>query len=83
MAGISLVAYTEVDGRVFVKIPNEQGRYFLTDRCVVEVNCRYCGALVGEPCYSKEREGYRKYTSGTHWKRRADGQIKQKQDSPL
>lgn len=47
---ISLVAYEARDGRVFVKVPNERGRYMLVDRCVIEVDCPQCKSARGEPC---------------------------------
>lgn len=52
---ISLVAYEEREGGVptgwiFVKVPNERGRYMRTLRCVVEVSCPECAAVPGEPC---------------------------------
>lgn len=55
---ISLVAYQVNPSMVFVRVPTERGRYLLTDRCVVEVPCGHCGAMVGEPC-----------RRGTWWRR--------------
>jgi hypothetical protein len=65
---ISLIAYeARPQGRVFVKVPNEPGRFILADRCVVEVDCCVCGAAAGEPCKSDYR-----YLTDTHWRRRRD-----------
>jgi hypothetical protein len=43
---ISLVAYEARDNRVFVKVPNERGRYILTSRCVIEVAFPFDGFFV-------------------------------------
>jgi len=65
---ISLVAYeSKIPGKVFVGVPNERGRYVLTDRCVIEVECGACCAAVGEPCHNKHGV----YWSGTHCDRRS------------
>lgn len=45
---IGLTAYTVNPTMVFVRVPTERGRYVLTDRCVVEVDCPVCGAVTGE-----------------------------------
>lgn len=50
---IGLLAYAITPELVFVRVPNERGRWMLTDRCVVEVDCPYCKAVAGEPCRSK------------------------------
>lgn len=64
---ISLIAYeSKYPGKVFVAVPNERGRYVLTDRCVIEVDCPHCKAASGEPCHS--RHGH--YWTGTHVDRR-------------
>lgn len=64
---ISLVAMEARDpGKAFVRIPNEPGRWVLTDRCVVEMECPVCMAAIGEPCHN--RRG--KYGVGTHAYRR-------------
>ena len=68
---ISLVAYETRDPRkVFVKVPNQRGRWMLTDRCVVEVACKFCGSAIGEPCRSKCHGGRHDYTVDTHYHRR-------------
>lgn len=46
---ISLISYACTPAKVFVRIPNERGRWTLTDRCVVEVACPTCGAVMGSP----------------------------------
>lgn len=56
---IGLTAYTVNAAMVFVRVPTERGRYVLTDRCVVEVDCSVCGAVTGEPC-----------RKGSLWRRR-------------
>ena len=82
---IGLVAYQVNPSMVFVRVPTERGRYLLTDRCVVEVPCEVCGAIVGEPCrrgqWWKGRrnewmEGFPgppKHGVGTHARRRDAG----------
>lgn len=47
---IGLVAYGVDPSMVFVRVPNERGRWMLVDRCVVEVDCPHCSAIAGEPC---------------------------------
>lgn len=49
---IGLVAYALDPSKVFVRVPNERGRWMLVDRSVVEVACPYCEAIVGEPCHA-------------------------------
>lgn len=66
---IALHAYECLPGLVFVKVPNERGRYMLTDRCVVEVDCPHCKAVSGEPCKSVNMLTTT-YTVGTHYRRR-------------
>jgi len=63
---ISLVAYEARDKRVFVKVPDERGRYLLTDRSVIEVECPVCRSARGEPC--RGRQGY---NADTHFLRRS------------
>ena len=74
---ITLYAYESRDpGKVFVRIPNEQGRWVLTDVCVVEVPCPICEALVGEPCKNQHYPKYGKttrYWAGTHADRKSHG----------
>lgn len=73
---ISLTAFDSRDPFfVFVKVPNERGRYVRTDVSVILVPCRHCGACVGEPCL---RGGHalpgrlKTYGAGTHAVRRED-----------
>jgi|SRR5690348_10898066 len=72
---IGLVAYG-LDGPnpslVFVRVPTERGRWMLTHRCVVEVACDLCGAIVGEPCRSQVGGPGRamKHGTMTHVRRR-------------
>jgi len=48
---IHLYAYEDSTiGKVFVRVPNERGRWMRTDRCVIERPCGQCGSVVGEPC---------------------------------
>lgn len=49
---IGVLAYTATPGTVFVRVPNERGRWMLVDRCVIEVDCPLCKAITGEPCRS-------------------------------
>lgn len=79
---IGLVAYGVTPGLVMVRVPTERGRWVLTERCVVEVDCRCCGAVAGEPCRRNWHEQKRrpstpiKHGSGTHAVRRDDGKRK-------
>ncbi len=70
---IGLVAYG-MDGhdpsKVLVRVPTERGRWVLTDRCVVEVTCPYCKAVVGEPCRSGRQ--LNSHGAGTHAIRRTE-----------
>jgi len=72
---IGVFAYSVLPNLVFVRVPNERGRWMLTDRCVVEVPCTHCKAMVGEPCRRFYNERPR-YSIGTHFRRRADGRDK-------
>lgn len=47
---IGVVAYGVDPSLVMVRVPNERGRWLLTDRCVVEIDCPFCLAVAGEPC---------------------------------
>lgn len=47
---IGLIAYAVDPSKVFVRVPNERGRWMLVDRSVVEVACPHCDAIAGEPC---------------------------------
>lgn len=74
---IGIQAYECLPGLVFVRVPNERGRWILTDRCVAEVDCEHCGAVAGEPCRRRNyfgaiASGYT-YSVGTHCKRQAAG----------
>lgn len=65
---IALVAWAERTGDfIFVKVPNERGRYLRTDSCVAHVACPWCKSIPGEPCKSNSRKYY---GSGTHSDRR-------------
>lgn len=72
---IGLFAYSVNPSLVFVRVPNERGRWMLTARCVVEVPCPYCRAVVGEPCRRFFESGI-KYHIGTHVRRRSDAREK-------
>lgn len=50
---IGIVAYGLDPSKVFVRVPNEKGRWMMVDRCVVEVDCPYCRAVAGEPCRAR------------------------------
>jgi hypothetical protein len=70
---ISMVAYEDRNRtKAFVAVPNERGRYVFTDRCVVEVPCRACGSMIGEPCKNQNHPESLRYWSGTHGDRRTD-----------
>lgn len=47
---IGVVAYGIDRTMVFVRVPNERGRWMLVDRSVAEVDCPHCKAVAGEPC---------------------------------
>lgn len=72
IAGIGLIAYGITGTHIMVRVPNERGRWLLTDRCVCEVSCRWCGAGVGEPCHNNRGGSARRYHVGTHVSRRDD-----------
>lgn len=64
---IQLVAFEDRYKKwVFVRVPNEKGRYVRTDPCVVQVECPACKAAVGELC-----KGSQGYWAGTHGDRRS------------
>ena len=67
---IGLVAYGLTPGRVLVRVPNERGRWVLTDRSVAEVPCPLCQAVTGEPCHNGKAGRLLRYSQGTHVKRR-------------
>lgn len=68
---ISLIAMESRDpNRVFVRVPNERGRWMLVHRCVVLAPCDVCGAAIGEPCRDKTPHHVNlKYTVGHHYGR--------------
>lgn len=67
---VGVHAYECLPNLVFVKVPNERGRWVMVERCVAEVDCRLCGAISGEPCHNRKRD--RKYHIQTHAVRRED-----------
>ena len=67
---ISMNAYECLPGLVFVRVPNERGRWLLTHRCVAEVDCPLCKAIAGEPCRRKFGGGQLRYHVDTHAVRR-------------
>lgn len=67
---ISLVAMESRDpNRVFVRVPNERGRWMLVHRCVILRPCSVCKAAIGEPCKSDPNDPVPKYTVGHHYGR--------------
>lgn len=81
MSRIGLVAYCALPPlSVFVRIPNEPGRWILTHRCVVEVPCPVCHAVEGEPCH--DRKQTRRYGTGTHADRRVTYTTKYRYHQP-
>lgn len=67
MSRIGLVAYCALPpNHVFVRVPNEPGRWVMVHRCVVDVECSHCKAVAGEPCKRGKHYGV-----GTHIARRA------------
>ena len=69
MAGIELVAYNIMPGKIFVKDPSLRGRYMITDICVAYEPCPHCKALIGEPCY-RMVQGRRSYSNSIHCARK-------------
>ena len=77
---IGVIAYGVDPSMVFVRVPNERGRWMLVDRSVVEVDCPHCKAVAGEPCrrawpeWRKAPEetpaGGHKYHTAVHCKRK-------------
>lgn len=68
LGAVSLEYCEGPEGKVFVRIPDERGRWVLTDKCVVTVACPACKSIAGEPCknaYMSDR-GMTKYWAGTH-----------------
>ncbi len=66
MSRIGLVAYCALPPNlVFVRVPNEPGRWVMVHRCVVDLECSYCKATFGEPCKRGNNYGV-----GTHTARR-------------
>lgn len=59
---IGLVAYECLPGLVFVRAPNERGRWMLVNRCVIDVDCPDCKSITGEPCKKSVKRPY--YYSG-------------------
>lgn len=56
---------------IFVRIPNERGRYLRTHLCVAYKPCGHCGAKLGEPCKNMLRKsGKVRYSGDTHYARR-------------
>lgn len=52
---VGLVAYGVDPSLVFVRMPDERGRWGLVHRCVAEVECPRCGSERGVPCRSRFR----------------------------
>lgn len=72
---ISLIAFEDRPAKfIFVRVPDDFGRYVRTDPCVAKVPCERCGATIGEPCKSWGKKPGR-YHGATHALRReaADG----------
>lgn len=53
--------------RVFVRIPEQRGRWLLTEPCVISARCPRCLAAIGEPCRNANFTGH---TSRVHLERR-------------
>lgn len=67
-SAISLLAYDDLNpAKCFVKVPNEKGRWMLTDKSVIEVPCPWCLSTVGEPCHNANRytEAYKVWDGRT------------------
>ena len=75
---IGITAYEAMPGMVFLRVPNERGRWVLTDRCAAEVDCERCGAVAGEPCMAWGPrmgcgERSHRYHTGVHCRRKEAG----------
>lgn len=58
-----VVAYEDRQGGfIFVRVPNEYGRYVRTSRVVAMADCPACGSLFGVPCVGQ----YDRYTGSIH-----------------
>ena len=70
---IKMIAYESRDpDRIFVAVPDERGRYVLTDRSVAYVACPLCKSLQYEPCKGHSTSGKgNRYAAGTHHQRRS------------
>lgn len=89
---IGMTAYECIPGLVFVRVPNERGRWLLTDRCVAEVDCPHCGSIAGEPCSNHQHAFWRamppkpdgkRYSVGVHVGRKyVSGRWKDKGPKP-
>lgn len=74
MPVVRLVAFDDRPGKfIFVRVPDEYGRYVRTDPCVAHVPCPHCKVTVGEPCRFNGS-----YTAGTHSARRRLGDQRRK-----
>jgi hypothetical protein len=72
MPVVSLVAFEDRSaGFIFVRIPDEHGRYLRTHPCVAHVACPRCNATIGEPCKSWGKNPGR-YHGATHADRRGN-----------
>lgn len=81
---IGIVAYEALCNFVFVRVPNERGRWVLVAKCVAEVDCPICGAIAGEPCHNRKTGPNRRYWVDTHHGRRmAAGRWKQREKPKL
>lgn len=80
---IALVAWEDRinAGKVFVRVPNEHGRYVRTDMCVVQVECEMCKAAIGEPCHNRKRD--KRYWAGTHSVRRQAADRRRRSGLPV
>jgi len=70
-AAVSLDYIEGPDDKVFVRFPNEKGRWALAERCVVEVACPVCEAMKGELCRNQYHLPALRYWVGTHCDRRS------------
>lgn len=58
-----LVAYEDRQGHfIFVKVPDEYGRYVRTSKIVALAECPSCGSAIGVPCIGQ----YGRYTGSIH-----------------
>lgn len=65
---VELKAYNLIPGKIFVKVPDQRGRWMITNESVALLPCSVCGAIEGEPCYRRVQDK-KSYTCTPHYAR--------------